>query len=92
MGSYSRFWLTAHLGQEISRQGKTARHISREDYAKQNVGVLGPSRFNNPRFEDLKILNLSKDSILDFLMKLSHCLIDVAGIKVQLHISLVQIL
>ena len=55
VSSYSRFWLTAHLGQEISRQGKTVKDISQKDYVKQNVGVLGPSTFNNPRLEDLKV-------------------------------------
>ena len=55
-------------------------------------GVLWPSRFDNSFTFIWRYSSKRHSTFVDYFMKLSHCLVHVTGIRVQLHISLVKIL
>ena len=73
-----RFWLTAYYQQE---------RLSSKIW-----DVLGPSMFGNPFTLIWRYFSKRHSTLLDYLMKLQHCLVDITQIRVQMHISLLQLL
>ena len=68
------------------------QHISiRRTMLSKTWDVLGPSRFDNPCTFIWRYSFRKHSTFLDYLKKLSHCLFNVTGIRVQYQISLAQI-
>ena len=73
-----RFWLTTYYQQE---------RLSSKIW-----GVLGPSMFGNPFTLIWRYFSKTHSTLLDYLMNLQHCLVDITQIRVKMQISLLQLL
>ena len=54
--------------------------------------VLGPPKFGNPFTFIWRYSSKRPSTLLDYLMKLPYCLVNITRIWIQMHISLVQLL
>ena len=73
-----RFWLTTYYQQE---------RLSSKIW-----GILGPSMFGTPFTLIWRYFSKIHSTLLDYLMNLQHCLVDITQIRVKMQISLLQLL